>query len=119
MDKKPVVNWQSPELVPQVKVGESETFWIAVQRHGNGASPIYVFDAQYINMPLNYAPDDIHKEDPVGEYCEDSCGYPVDTVGWHSTLNHPEYSSYYEPISFDENNVLMGWAKYQKPEFNQ
>ena len=49
---KPMVDWQSPDLVPNVKDGDSETFWIAVQRNRNGESPIFVFDAQYINKPL-------------------------------------------------------------------
>ena len=116
---KPMVDWQSPDLLPNVKDGDSETFWIAVQRNRNGESPIFVFDAQYINKPLKFDDEDLDQEEPLGDYLEDSDGRPVEAIGWYSTLSHPEYSSYYEPLSFDKDNVLLGWGEYLKPDFKQ
>ncbi|MBD1583472.1 hypothetical protein [Pseudoalteromonas sp. S16_S37] len=116
-NQKPIVDWQPPEKTPDVKKGEANSFWVAVRRNHNGSSWDCIFDAQYVNKPLEYASDDPDKEEPIGDYFEDSDGMPVSAIGWHNTLNHPEYSSYYEPITFDENNVLVGWGKYLKPDF--
>lgn len=116
-DVKPTVNWQSPLSIPVVQKGDSDVFWLATRiRRGNDWA-VVVFDAQYVNNPLEYADSDIEKEEPLGEpfYTED--GEPIDAVGWHSVMEHVDFNGYYEPIVFDENRELLGWGLYLKPEF--
>ena len=55
MNIKPVVDWQSPEITPNVPKGETKTFWLAVSSNIRGEFKTFVFDAQYVNKPLEYA----------------------------------------------------------------
>lgn len=117
-DPQPWVYWQSPDVVPEVAKGEAETFWIAVKYLRKGEWQTTVFDAQYVNKPIEFAPDDTELEYPLDDdHFVDGNGDPVAALGWHSLLNHPEFSSYYEGISFNDEYVLLGWAKYCKPAF--
>lgn len=116
---RPVVNWQSPEKTPEVKKGEIQIFWLAVKskaRNGNEWRK-YTFPAYYINKPLEYADDDIDKMEPLDDdHHVDTDGYPISSIGWHNELEHADFSGYYEPISFREDYVLLGWGEYLTPE---
>lgn len=119
MSNKPVVEWQSPETAPDVLKGETKTFWLAVSSKVKDGFKTFIFDAQYVNKPLEYAEDDIECEFPLDDECFVTIdGYPIDSVGWHSVREHEDFDGYYTKISFNENYVLLGWAEYEKPDFN-
>lgn len=112
---KPVVDWQSPDDKPHVPKGESEMFWIAVNsRRSDGSFKTYVFDAQYLNQPL-----ELNEEgEPFNEnQMVDIDGDWLEAVGWYSLKEHSEFPEFYEPINFNEDYVLLGWGMYQKPDF--
>lgn len=33
-------------------------------------------------------------------------------------FHHPEFSGYYEPITFNDKYQLLGWAEYVLPEWS-
>lgn len=119
MNIRPVVDWQSPQTTPDVPKGETKTFWIAVQFKRKGEWHKSVFDAQYVNKPLEYAEDDINCECPLDdEHFVSHDGDPIEAVGWHSVMEHADFSGYYEQIIFNEDRELLGWGDYLKPEFD-
>ncbi|TDF41939.1 hypothetical protein EYS14_03585 [Alteromonadaceae bacterium M269] len=118
MEQKPIVNWQSPDTTPEVGKGKTDIFWIAVNYKREDAWHTTVFDAQYVNKPLEFAEDDTEKEYPLDDDCFfDMDGDPIESIGWYRLLEHADFNGYYEPITFRESYVLLGWAKYQKPEY--
>ena len=120
MDTKPIVNWQSPETVPNVPKDETETFWVAVKRKTQTGWRKFVFDAQYVNKPLEFEEDDTEKQFPLSDdYFVDEDGQPTECVGWFSLREHADFSGYYEPLTFNSEYILLGWGKYQTPEFNE
>lgn len=111
-----IVNWNKPSETPQVEVGTTKEFWIAVEsRYPNRQVRQYVFCAQYVNMPV-YIDDE--GEPNTDDYLVTVDGEPFHAVGWHSVKNHADFDNYYEPLTFNEEYVLLGWADYIKPEFN-
>lgn len=115
MDIRPVVNWQSPEAMPNVAKGEVEKFWLAMRIKRKGEWFTTVIDAQYVNKPLEYDED--------GDLLDDDCfvnedGDPINALGWHHVMEHADFDGYYEPIEFDAERELLGWGQYLKPEFN-
>ncbi len=120
MNIRPVVNWKKPEQIPHVEKGETVTFWIAVRYKRKDEWETSIFDAQYVNKPLEYADDDLDNECPLDDdhFCNED-GEAMAAEGWFNLLNHPEFSSFYEPISFSDDYELLGWGDYLKPEFNQ
>lgn len=118
MNIKPVVDWKSPETTPSVPKGETKTFWLAVGSSIRGEFRTFVFDAQYVNKPLEYAEDDIGCECPLDDECfVTSDGDPIECIGWFDVRNHQDFDNYYEPLSFNEDYTLLGWAEYEKPDF--
>ena len=118
MDIRPVVDWQSPETTPNVPKGETKTFWIATRFKRRGEWKTAVFDAQYVNKPLEYAEDDIEKEYPLDDdHFVNEDGEAMEAIGWHSLMEHADFHGYYEPIVFSEDRELLGWGEYQKPKF--
>ena len=111
--QKPIVNWNSPETVPNVKLGEEELYWIAVESERG----IFVFSAYYQNRPL------ITNEDgELLDGCDDwvlSNEYDgeIESVCWVHNRLHLEYDHYWEKINFDHEYKLLGWAEYDTPEF--
>lgn len=110
----PIVAWQLPDAIPEVEVGTEEKYWIAVRRLDRDREiKDYVFLAYYMNRPVpSNEPEDDYAPDWV---FHDSNGDAIDAIGWHSELSHPEFSEYYEPITFDDSYQLLGWAEYQPP----
>jgi len=113
----PQVIWQLPSKTPEVPKGENHLFWIAVQSQWSaGEQPrTLVYLANYINKPLELDDD--------GEPLDDDChvntdGDPISAIGWHNQYDHPDFSGYYEPIQFNEQLKLLGWAEYLPPEWN-
>lgn len=111
--QKPVVIWNNPETVPNVKIGEEELCWIAVESDGK----VFTFSAYYQNRPL------ITNEDgDLINGCDDWAlsnewdGY-IDSVCWVHNRLHTDYDHCWEQIKFDNEYKLLGWAKYETPEF--
>ena len=119
MSNNLVVDWKKPEETPAVNKYDMETFWVAVKyTNPKGEVVNLVFDALYINKPLEYASDDKDFENPLDDdHHVDVDGYPVSSVGWHRPLNHADFSNYYEKLNFSSNYEFLGWADYIKPEF--
>ena len=118
---KPVVIWNDPIFTPIIPLDSEKTFWVAVlvTRHIQSSNSIttsqIVFDAQYVNRPLEIDSDGEPTND---DHFVSEDGEPVDAVGWHSVKEHSDFNGYYEPLEFSERFVLLGWAEYQVPEFN-
>lgn len=109
------MKWQKPEVTPIVPVGGEQEFWVAVEVSRNENPPkIYTFLAQYQNRPYEEGVLDEDDDEALvnvdGEY--------VSSVGWVMLKSHVEFDNYYEPISFNNNYKLLGWAEYVPPEFN-
>lgn len=100
-----VVEWQSPESVPDVKQGSAKTFWICCENE-NGKR--YTYSAVYLNFPIESHDDH--------EYFDDN-GDPFDAIGWYENRTHESYDTYVEQIIFSEHYRLIGWADYKTPEF--
>lgn len=110
-----VVDWQKPESTPVVEVGSEKEFWIAVEAtRSNKPAKIYTFLAQYQNRPYEEGEEEFSGDEPLvsvdGEY--------ISSVGWVTCKQHTEFDNFYEPISFNDNYKLLGWAEYVAPEFN-
>lgn len=117
-DIRPVVHWNSPETIPDVPKGETKTFWLATRYKRRGEWVEVVFDAQYVNKPLEYAEDDDEKEWPLDDdHFVNEDGEPIEATGWHSLMEHADFHGYYEPVVFGDDREFLGWAEYQKPEF--
>ncbi|NAW78339.1 hypothetical protein CAG61_08440 [Vibrio sp. V34_P3A8T189] len=117
-DIKPVVHWNSPKIKPDVPKGEAKTFWLAARHKRADTWVELVFYAQYVNKPIEFAEDDIEQECPLDDsHLVTIDGDPVEAIGWYSLMNHPEFSTYYEPIVFNDQYELLGWAEYRTPEF--
>ena len=113
-----MVDWQSPETIPVVPKYGIEVFWLAVEATIKGEKQIVVFDALYINKPLEYENSD--DEEPLdSDYHVDLDGHPIQAIGWHRALEHEEFSNYYEQINFNDDYVLLGWGEYLKPDFKR
>lgn len=118
MEQKPVVNWQSPETTPEVEKYESESFWIAVKSLVKDGWRESVFEAQYVNKPLEYDESDSDCENPLDDnHFVNVDGEPMEAVGWYCVRDHSEFSDFYEPITFGKEYVLLGWGNYIKPDF--
>lgn len=115
------VNWNKPDTTPDVKKYDYKEFWIAAERHYPNHEPkVFVHSAFYVNKPLEYAEDDVDFEEPLDEYhFVTSDGEPIECVGWFNCKEHAEFDGYYEPISFNEDYTLLGWAEYETPVFNK
>lgn len=113
---RPSVEWNKPELIPSVEKGEMQLFWIAVlsQWNPDQEPKQHVFLAHYVNKPLELDEDG---ESILPDPFEDCDGDYVSAVGWHDEHNHPDFNGYYEPITFNEQYKLLGWAEYLPPEF--
>ena len=110
-----VVEWQKPESTPVVEVGDEKEFWIAIEAtRPNKPAKIYTFLAQYQNRPYEEGEEELNGDEPLvnvdGEY--------ISSVGWVMCKQHTEFDNFYEPISFNDNYKLLGWAEYVAPEFN-
>lgn len=115
MSTKPIVDWQSPDSVPDVPKDETETFWVAVEfTRGNGETSRCVYDAQFVNKPVEF---DEEGEPLSDDYFVTEDGDPVSAVGWHSLKEHADFDGYYDPLPFSDDYVLLGWAVYEKPDF--
>lgn len=116
MSLAPKVNWQKPDLVPEVPKYDYDLFWIAVQyqRSENEKPKTSVFLAHYMNKPLDL---DENGESIDPNPHEDDDGDPIHSVGWHSQYDHPDYNGYYQPIDFGDQVKLLGWAEYVPPVF--
>ena len=111
----PIVEWNAPDTVPEVKLGTEKLFWIAVKAEWNEAPQ--VFTALYQKRPviidddgeLTLGCDNWVLHSPDGDY--------VDSVGWVENKTTSEFDDYFEAFSFNEHYMLLGWAEYQAPEF--
>ncbi|VVE12190.1 hypothetical protein PCA20602_02691 [Pandoraea capi] len=71
----------SGQRLPDTDKGDCSRVIVACRRAHNGQT--YVFEAFYLNEP-----EDTNDED----------GNPVSLVGWYQAIEHPEFSSFYEPV---------------------
>lgn len=107
------VYWHSPDTAPAVAEGSLCLCWIAVRQHCEGTEPqVRVFAANYINKPLFL---DENGEPTAEDYHVTADGEPVGAVGWHNEHHHPEFSAYFEEITFSDSYQLLGWAEYKPP----
>ncbi len=106
------LNWQSPDVVPEIPEGTAKEFWIAV--HSEHTSKEHVFLAKYQNKPLRLDDDG----DPTVDWavCSPEDEW-VDAVGWCHCEEHPEVEQYLLPIVFSHTR-LVGWAEYTPPVFS-
>lgn len=114
MSLVPKVNWQPPELIPDVPKYDMALFWIAVESTNNSEErPVtVVFAANYVNSPLDL---DENGEPINGNHHVDDDGEPIGSVGWHNEYDHPDFNGYFQPICFNERYKLLGWAEYVTP----
>lgn len=116
MNIKPVVEWHSPEEIPDVPKNTTKNFWIAVEYPTEREDRTLVFTAQYVNMPLEL---DENGESLNVEQFVDHSGDPMEAVGWYDLQVHVDYPEYYDSLDFNENYKLLGWAEYDKPDFSK
>ena len=119
-NSKPVVEWKSPQEIPSIDIYSEKTYWVAIKRAltgriGDTNETVHVFDAQYLNKPLVMDDNGDYEND---DFLCDPDGEPMEAVGWFSSREHSEYDSYYEQLIFSDEMILLGWAEYEKPEFN-
>jgi len=107
-----MINWNSPESIPQVKIGTEELFWIARLSVTTKKQSVYL--AYYQNRPFHENEED---EVILEEVLADEDGDYISSVGWVSIKQHYEFENYYEPIYFGKEYKLLGWAEYAPPEF--
>ena len=118
---KPVVVWNDPKLTPTIPLNSEKTFWVAIQSTNYSSSTNeqtvkqVVFDAQYVNRPLEIDSDGEPTND---DHFVNEDGEPIETIGWYSVKEHSDFNGYYEPLELGDDYVLLGWAEYQAPEFN-
>lgn len=111
----PVVLWRSPDEVPPVEKFGMGLFWVAVQsqRKPTDKPKHSVFLAYFMNKPLELDSDGESNDPDPHVDCD---GEYVEAIGWHSQYEHYEFSSgFYEPITFCEQYLLLGWAEYEPP----
>ncbi len=106
------IQWHSPESTPAVPVDTEKEYWLAVCRPNKKT---HVFLAYYQNRPLILDKNDEPvSDDPLisedGEY--------IESIGWVNNRAHYEFSNFYEPLGFDKDYVLLGWAEYVPPVFD-
>ncbi len=109
------VKWNCPQETPDVKIGESTEFWVAVEvtdRNDNVSN--VVFCAQYTNMPVSFD-DDGEPDTDYHLVSED--GEAISAVGWHSVKDHYDFDNFYVELPFSDKYKLLGWCDYIKPEF--
>lgn len=109
----PIVKWNDPNTVPEVKLGTEKLYWIAVKN----PMGVYVFTAHYQNRPITTD----ETGNPVGD-CDSWAltspdGDYVHSVGWVDCKSHSEFDDYYEGLEFNNDYKLLGWAEYHAPEF--
>ncbi|EMY6467009.1 hypothetical protein ABCL20_004485 [Vibrio alginolyticus] len=113
------VKWHSPEETPQVESQGLKKFWVAIKVTGSinqtKKSKTFVISAYYVNKPLEL---DEHGEVINGDPFVSIDGEPIEAVGFHSCKEHQEFDGYYEPLPFGDDYELLGWAEYQKPDFD-
>ena len=117
MAKYVAIKWQSPDTAPDVELGGNEQFWLAVKSIIHGVEREYTFLANYLNKPKLFNDDGEITVESADWLLSNDDSYEVEAVGWHDSKEHPEYSCWYEPITFNENYVLLGWAEYNAPPF--
>ena len=118
MNTKPLtVFWHSPTETPPVEMYDLGLFWIAVQsQYSAEQGPrTSVYLAHYINKPLTLDENDEPLDpdphvDPYGDY--------IEAVGWHCEYDHPDFSRFFQPITFNDQCKLLGWAEYVPPVWN-
>lgn len=101
--------WNKPDSIPVVGLGEEEKYWVAVELNGQ----VRVWDALYQNRPAFDEKGEAYDFALVSEHGEE-----VDSVGWVQNKSHFDFENFYEPISFGESCVLLGWAEWSEPEFS-
>ena len=111
------VKWQSNESAPDVELGGENLFWLAVKSIRNGVEREHTFLANYINKPMLLDDNGEITDEAQDWLLSNEWGTDVEAVGWFSSKEHPDYSDWYEPITFNENYVLLGWAEYNAPPF--
>jgi hypothetical protein len=117
LEKFASIKWQSPGSVPDVQLGGEKLFWLAVKSIRDGVEREHTFPANYLNKPKLF--------DSEGEITEEAADWLfgneddayIETIGWYDEKEHADYSGWYEPIVFNENYVLLGWAEYNAPPF--
>lgn len=79
--------------LPDTVKGDCSRVIVACRRAHNGQT--YVFEALHLN-----APEDTNDED----------GNPVSLVGWYQATEHPEFSSFYEPVC-EKGDEVTHWMR--------
>ena len=98
--------WYSPDVLPNVKRGDSGFFYVAVKRSHGGT---YVFPAVFLNeMELAFEDG---SEPESGNRClfeasDESCL----CSGWFDFKVHADYDDYYMPL-LDESDELVAWSE--------
>ena len=111
------IKWQLPDTTPDVELGGEKGFWIAVKSIRDGVEREHTFLANYLNKPKLFNGDGEITDESADWLLSNDDSNEVEAVGWHDSKEHPEYSCWYEPITFNENYILLGWAEYNAPPF--
>lgn len=110
------LKWNKPKQLPLVEQGTENLYWVAVESKDKDGNPkIYTFLAYYQNRPLHTDDNEDVREDCL----VDTCGDPVESIGWVDCKAHCEFDDFYEPLDFTESYKLLGWAEYTPPVFTQ
>lgn len=118
LEKFASIKWQSPGSVPDVQLGGEKLFWLAVKSVRGGVEHEAVYLANYLNKPKVYNDKgDLTDECIDWLLTNDWEEEGIDAVGWFDSKAHPDYENWYEPINFNEDYVLLGWAEYNAPPF--
>lgn len=111
------VNWQKPEINPEVELGNEQLFWVAVESTQNktGEPKTFVFLAHYQNRPT----PEVEDHDDLPDWAlQTEYGEPVHSVGWVNAQSHHDFDDFYEAIQFSDTYQLLGWADYTPPKFS-
>ena len=108
------LEWQLPALVPVVKEGTEEEFWVAVVSVRDGIRSVHTFLGMYQNRPLQLD----EEGDPINDdYLSNDDGEAIESIGWVSCKSHIDFDNFYQQLHFNDNYILLGWAEYTPPEF--
>lgn len=111
------IKWQSPTTVPDVELGGEKLFWLAVKSIRNGVEREHTFLANYLNKPKLLDENGEITDEANDWLLSNEWENDVEAVGWFSSKEHPDYSNWYEPFTFKETYILLGWAEYNAPPF--
>lgn len=100
------VAWRRPTDIPDIALGSSREFILAVYRKHSGK--VYSFAAEYLNgYRLRY---DYGCPKDKGGVC-DGCGDGCPTTGWYYVEGADDDGYTYHALSLDDGDEIKGWRE--------